>query len=292
MKTLVTGGTGLIGSHIKGDYKYSSKELPLSNEPVAKSIVEKLNVDRIIHCAAIQKNGSTIENNHFNHFYENMMINFNMLKIASDLNIKEILSVSTINALPDIENCDELQLYSGPPRKELYSDGFVNRMLVAASQTLSEESNVRTLYPLLTNIYGPSKKAMNGIIPFFIKKCIECKKENKDLEILGDGSPIRDFIFVEDLDDIFNWMFDNYFENEPLIVSTGVGVSVKEIVKMIVKHVGFKGNVKWIKDERFNKKDVKVFNNKKLKELNPDIKFTSIESGLIKTIEWWLDNEC
>jgi len=292
MKTLVTGGTGLIGSQIDGDYKLSSKELNLMNLPVAKKIISDLKVDRIIHCAAVQKNGSTIKNNHFNHFYENMLINLNILKIASDLNIKEILSVSTINALPAIDNCNELELHSGPPRKELYSDGFVNRMLVVGSQSLSEESDIRTIYPLLTNIYGPSKKFENGIIPFFIKKCIECKKENKDLEILGDGSPVRDFIFAPDLNNIFEWMFNNYYENDPLIVSTGVGVSVKEIVEMIVKHVGFEGNIKWIKDERFNKKDVKVFNNKKLKDLNPEIKFTSMETGLIKTIGWWLNNEC
>ena len=290
MKTLVTGGTGLIGSHIKGDYKFSSKDLPLTDIDIAKNIIKKLNVDRIIHCAAVQKNGSTIENNHFNHFYDNMIINFNILKIASDLNIKEILSVSTINALPDVDNCDETELHSGAPRKELYSDGFVNRMLVAASQTLSEESDVRTLYPLLTNIYGPSNKPMNGIIPFFIKKCIECKNENKDLDILGDGSPVRDFIFVEDLDNIFNWMFDNYFENEPLIVSTGVGVTIKEIVNLIVKYVDFEGKVNWIKDERFTGTDIKVFNNKKLKTINPDIKFTSLENGIKKTVEWYLNN--
>ena len=215
MKTLVTGGTGLIGSHIKGDYKFSSKDLPLTNIDIAKNIIKKLNVDRIIHCAAVQKNGSTIKNNHFNHFYDNMIINFNILKIASDLNIKEILSVSTINALPDVDNCDETELHSGAPRKELYSDGFVNRMLVVASQSLSEESDVRTLYPLLTNIYGPSNKPMNGIIPFFIKKCIECKNENKDLDILGDGSPVRDFIFVEDLEPIYMNMEESKINNVP-----------------------------------------------------------------------------
>ena len=250
-------------------------------------VISKYNPERIIHCAAIQKNGSTIGNNHFNHFYDNMFINLNILKIASILNIKEILSVSTVNALPEGDGLTEDNLHLGLPRKELYSDGFVNRMLTIGSQTLSEESNIRTLYPLLTNIYGPSDKFDNGIIPFFIKKCIECKKNNTDLEILGDGSPIRDFIYTEDLDDIFNWMFDNYFENEPLILSTGVGVSVKEIVEMIVKHVEFEGNVKWVKDKRFDKKDIKIFNNTKLKKLNPNVKFTSIENGIKKTINWW-----
>ena len=291
MKTLVTGGTGLIGSHIAGDYKLSSKELNLLNLEESLQIISELNIKRIVHCAAVQKNGSTIKNNHFNHFYDNMLINLNILKIASELNIEEILSVSTINALPDIDGCNESKLHHGPPREELYSDGFVNRMLVVASQSLSKESNIRTIYPLLTNIYGPSKKTMNGIIPYFIKKCIDCKNKNKDLDILGDGSPVRDFIFVEDLDNLFDWMFNNYFENEPLIVSTGVGVTIKDIVNLVVKYVNFEGKVNWIKDERFNAEDIKVFNNKKLKKLNPNINFTSLENGIKKTINWYINND-
>ena len=86
-------------------------------------------------------------------------------------------------------------------------------------------------------------------------------------------------------------MFDNYFENEPLIVSTGKGVTVREIIELIVKNLKFEGKVKWITDNRFNKKDIKIFNNNKMKKLNSNINFTSIEIGIKKTIEWWLKNE-
>jgi GDP-L-fucose synthase len=290
MKTLITGGTGLIGSSLKGDYKLSSDDLNLLDMESSIKTISSINPDRIIHCAAILRNGSTISNNHFNHFYDNMVINLNMLKIASILNIKEILMVSTVNALPNGDNLTEEDLHLGPPRREMYSDGFVNRMLVVGSQMLDKESDVRAVYPLLTNIYGPCNKFTNGMIPFYIKKCIECKKDSKDLEVLGDGGPVRDFIFVGDLDKIFNWMFDNYFENDTLIISSGVRISIKEIIELIVKYVGFEGNIKWIKDNRFNKKDIKVFNNEKMNNLC-NIEFTPIENGLKSTVEWWLENE-
>ena len=85
-------------------------------------------------------------------------------------------------------------------------------------------------------------------------------------------------------------MFNNYFENEPLIISTGVGVTIKDIVNLIVKYVNFEGKVNWITDERFNAEDIKVFNNKKLKKLNPNINFTTLENGIKKTIDWYINN--
>ena len=143
-----------------------------------------------------------------------------------------------------------------------------------------------------TNIYGPNDNfnLKNGhVIPSLIHKCYLAKKNNEDFKVWGSGKPLREFIYSEDVGRLTEWVLENYDEEEPIILSTSEEVSIREVVNLIVKYMDFKGDVVW-QDDKPDGQFRKPSDNSKLLSYLPDFKFTSIESGLEKTIRWFINN--
>ena len=110
-----------------------------------------------------------------------------------------------------------------------------------------------------------------------------------DLRVWGSGKPLREFIYSEDVAKLSEWALMDYNEEQPIIFSTMEEVSIEELVYIIIKHMGFKGNVIWDK----NKPDgqfKKPASNKKLLSYLPNYQFISLDEGIGRTIEWFKDN--
>ena len=109
------------------------------------------------------------------------------------------------------------------------------------------------------------------------------KKNKSDFVINGDGSDLRDFIYVKDVVKIIEWMIYNYDLSDPVILSSGRVNSIKQLVEMIVNAVDFKGKVVWDTSVKAGQSS-KCCSNEVLKKLLPNFKFTSIEDGIRKTV--------
>ena len=105
----------------------------------------------------------------------------------------------------------------------------------------------------------------------------------------GSGTPLREFIFSKDVAKLTSWVLDNYSDSEPLILSTSIEVTIKDVVNLIVKHMNFNGSVVW-EDDKPDGQHRKPSDNSKLLSYLPDFKFTPIENGLKETIEWFNKN--
>ena len=144
--------------------------------------------------------------------------------------------------------------------------------------------DINCIVPILTNIYGPNSPVDNGVIPILISKIYKAKEEGrKVIEIDGDGSPIRDFLYVKDLKKIVDWMMAEYNSTEPLLLASGYVNTVKEIVELIVKYMKYEGEIKWLSDKDIGE-SVKVCNISKLMSYLPDFEFTSIQEGIREMI--------
>ena len=165
-------------------------------------------------------------------------------------------------------------------------------MAEVQSRAYNEQYDTNYVCVIPTNIYGPHDNfsiSDGHVLPALLHKCYLAKQNNTDLKVWGSGKPLREFIYSEDVAKLSEWALDNYEEQEPIIFSTSEEISIRDVVDIIVDKFNFKGKVVWESDKpdgQFRKQS----DNSKLKSYLPDFKFTPIEDGIEKTVEWLVNN--
>lgn len=303
-KLLVTGQSGLVGSQFKGDLiALSSKVCDLRDKKSTEYIFDfytskerqKENfVDKVIHCAA--KVGGLGGNIKYKgeFFYDNIMINTNVIESSRKFGIKKLVCFLSTCVFPDdvIYPLTEKKIHLGPPHNSNYPYAYAKRMADIQIRSYREQYGLNYTSVIPTNIYGPNDNfnLENGhVLPALIHKCYLAIKENKDLVVWGTGKPLREFIYSKDIAELSMWVLDNYDEEEPIILSTSVEISIKDLVVLIADNMGFKNKIIWDQskpDGQFRKPS----DNSKIKKYLPNFNFTPIETGVKETIEWFVNN--
>jgi nucleoside-diphosphate-sugar epimerase len=139
----------------------------------------------------------------------------------------------------------------------------------------------------LANAYGPYGK--DNVIPALIQKCREAQLNNTVFDVLGDGSPKRDFIFIQDVRKIVEQLM-HIQKFGSVIISSGTSVYIRDVVEEIVRAVKFDGEVNWKTDE-FVGQESKIPSNEKLRDLLPDLNFTPLRQGIEETVNWFEKNK-
>jgi len=293
MNTLVTGGSGLVGSAIESDYKPSRKYMDLMNIDDIIRYITLNKIDSIIHCAAkvggIKANSEKLGE----FFYENAIMNSNVLEAARITGVKKVVSFLSTCVFPDdaVYPLTSDQIHIGEPHSSNYAYAYAKRMIEVQSRAYREQYGCNFVTVVPCNIYGP-KDNFNiedgHVIPSLIHKCYLAKKNNTDFEIWGTGKPYREFIYSKDVAYIAQWVLENYDEPEPLIVSPDEEINIAVLAQEIAWRMGYEGNIVYNqeRDGQFRKPS----DNTKLKSLLPEYKFVPIEIGLRKSIEWFKEN--
>ena len=295
-KILVTGGYGLVGSEFKSDnyYRLSSKQTDLRIGKDVDLLLTENSFDGLIHCAG--RVGGIAANMNFKgeYFYENVMINTNIIESARKNNIKNLVAFLSTCVFPDqVEYpLNESKIHLGPPHTSNDAYAHAKRMSDIQIRAYKEQYGLNYKSVIPTNIYGPNDNYNidNGhVIPSLIHKCYLARENKTDFTIWGTGTPLREFIFSRDVARLTEWVLHNYEENEPIILSTSEEISIKDVVNIIVELMDFKGNIKWDSsktDGQFRKPS----DNSKIKNYLPDFKFTPLYEGLKETIEYFEKN--
>jgi GDP-L-fucose synthase len=142
------------------------------------------------------------------------------------------------------------------------------------------------------NIYGPNDNynLENGhVVPSLIHKFYLAKKNNQDVTIWGSGSPLREFIYSGDVAKLVEILLETYRDASPVILSSGNEITIKDLVYLIADIYGYKGNILWDRTKPEGQYR-KPSDNSVIRSLAPDFKFTPIEEGLRKSIEWFIEN--
>jgi len=295
-KILVTGGNGLVGSEFIGDkyYKPKSKDTDIRITTEVNTLIGLNNFDGIIHCAAkVGGVGSNI-NYKGEFFYDNIMMNTNIIDAARLFNVKNLVCFLSTCVFPnEIEYpLTESKIHLGPPHFSNDAYAYAKRMADVQIRAYREQYGLNYKSVIPTNIYGPNDNynIENGhVIPSLIHKCFLARENNTELSVWGSGKPLREFIFSKDVAKLTEWILHNYNENEPVILSTSDEVSIKDVVDIIIELMNFKGNVIFDStkpDGQYRKPS----DNSKIKNYLPDFKFTSLYDGLKETIEFFETN--
>lgn len=293
-KRLVTGGTGMVGSMIDADLKIGRKDCDLTNWQEVNAFFEEHKPEEVIHCAA--KVGGIWGNMHYkgDFFRDNILMNTHIIEAARLHGVKRLVAFLSTCVFPDdVEYpLTEQKIHLGKPHTSNDAYAYAKRMTDIQIRAYREQYGVQYTSVIPTNIYGPRDlfDLKNGhVVPSLIHRCYLARENGQDLEVWGSGTPLREFIYSEDVARLSEWALENYNEAEPIIFSTSAENSIKELVEMIVDLLNFKGKLIWLSDKpdgQFRKPS----DNAKLKTYLPDFKFTPLYEGLKKTIEWFEEN--
>ena len=293
-QTIVTGGTGLVGSAINADMKLSTEDVDLRDWKETLSLFDFLKPKNVIHCAARVGGLGGNMNYKGEFYYDNIMMNTNVLEASRRVGVEKVVSFLSTCIFPDdVEYpLTEKKIHLGEPHSSNYPYAYAKRMLDIQSRAYREQYGVNYISVIPTNIYGPNDNfdLKNGhVIPSLIHKCYLAKENNTDFVVWGSGKPLREFIYSEDVARLTEWALENYDEEEPIIFSTSDEISVGNVAEMIVYYIGFKGKLVF-DDEKPDGQFRKPSDNSKLLSYLPDFKFTPMEEGIEKSVNWFVEN--
>jgi len=294
MRTMITGGSGLVGSAIKSDYKPSRDYVDLMDINWIIRYITENKIDSIIHCAA-KVGGIRANSEHLGEFYyDNIIMNSNLLEAARITGVNKVVSFMSTCVFPNNAKYPLTpdQIHKGEPHSSNYAYAYAKRMLEVQSRAYRDQYGCNFVTVIPCNIYGPNDNfdlESSHVIPALIRKCFEAKENNTNFEIWGTGKAYREFIYVEDVSKIIEWVLHNYDEPTPLIISPDEEISIAVLAQEISWRVGFEGNIVYTNkypDGQLKKPS----DNAILKQNLPDFKFTPIQEGLKKTIAWFTNN--
>jgi GDP-L-fucose synthase len=302
---LVTGGTGLVGSALRSvrqkytEYTYvflSSNDCDLTNRDETHKCFKKYNPDYVIHLAA--NVGGLYKNMNFkvDMFESNLQMNMNVLNVCHKLKIKKLISCLSTCIFPDKTSypINEEMLHNGAPHHSNDAYAYAKRMLEVQSKAYQEQYGDDFSCIIPTNIYGENDNYSleNGhVVPSLIHKCHNAKQKGEPFIVRGTGKPLRQFIYAKDMADLIMWVLENYKENDSIILSVGEEdeISIRDIATLIAKNYEYEDMMEF--DDSFSDGQYKkTADNSKLINLYPDFHFTTVETGIKNSVQWFKDN--
>lgn len=257
-KFYIAGHTGMVGSAIVRRLKAAGynnlvlkthAELDLTNQSAVNSFFEKEKPDYVIIAAA--RVGGIRENNTYpaEFIYTNAMINMNIINAAHNNSCKKLMALGSSCIYPKMaeQPIKESSLLTGflEPTNEAYSIGKITAIEMCKFYKKQYGDNFISCMP--TNIYGINDDfSENGshVIPALIRKFHNAKENNLDEVVAwGTGSPLREFLYVDDAADAIVFLMENYDGDEHVNIGTGVEISIRELTEKIKYLTGYSGKV-------------------------------------------------
>ena len=312
-RVYVAGNTGLVGSaivrmlHRKGYtniFSTPSSHFDLRRQDDVERFF-KNNEPEYVYLAAAKVGGIGANKDYPGHFiYDNLMIQSNIIHAARKFGVKKLLFLGSSCIYPKMceQPIKEEYLLTGPlePTNDAYAIAKIAGIKMCQAYRKQYGFNAISLMP--TNLYGPNDNfdlETSHVLPALIRK-LDAGKDNigHDLggsyqypvTLWGDGSPMREFLHVDDLADACFTAMLKYDESEPINVGTGEDVTIKELASIISDVVGFTGGIDW-DTSKPNGTPRKVLNVDKMKSLGWEPKI-SLKEGIKSTYEWYKDYAC
>lgn len=310
-KVIVTGGAGFLGSFLIEKLRQRGatdiyipliEEYDLTDRDDICRLFDTTLGDKfepskmvIIHLAAHVGGIGANREHPAEFFYDNLMMGVELMHQAWQRGIGKFTAIGTVCAYPKFTPVPfkEDNLWDGYPEETNAPYGLAKKMLLVQAQAYRQQYGFNTIYLLPVNLYGPRDNfdpASSHVIPALIRKSIEAQKSGeKELVVWGDGSPTREFLYVEDAAEGILAATEKYNGPEPVNLGSGYEISIKDLAEMIVRLTGFEGKLIWdtSKPNGQPRRGLDVSRAEKYFGFRAQIPF---EEGLSRTIDWYKKN--
>jgi GDP-L-fucose synthase len=326
-RILVTGGAGFLGSFIveklrdsgcKNIFVPRSKDYDLVGMDAVRHLYKDAEPDIVIHLAARVGGIGANRANPGKFFYDNLMMGVQMMEVGRQTGIEKFVAIGTVCAYPKFTPVPfrEEDLWNGYPEETNAPYGLAKKMLLVQAQAYRQQYGFNAIYLLPTNLYGPRENfdlENSHVIPALIHKFIKAQREASSKQkavgsnsaysivpisysappsvvIWGTGKATREFLYVEDCAEGILLATEKYDKPDPVNLGAGFEISIKDLVDLIIKLTGFKGEVLWDTSKPDGQPRRMLDVSRAEKEFGFKAK-TKFEDGLKKTIEWYLSTK-
>jgi len=300
-RVCVTGGAGFLGSFVttalqergaKEVFIPTIEKYDLVQPDSIRQMLDDSHPDIIIHLAA-QVGGIGANREHpAEFFYSNLMMGVQLIHEAWLRGVQKFVALGTICAYPKFTPIPfkEENLWDGYPEETNAPYGLAKKMLLVQSQAYRQQYGFNSIFIMPVNLYGPRDNfnpESSHVIPALIKKCVEAiENENDSIEVWGDGSPTREFLYVEDAAEGILLAAEKYDSPEPVNLGSGMEISIKDLVETIARLTGFNGRIIW-DTSKPNGQPRRRLDITRAEKSFGFIAGTSFEEGLKRTIDWY-----
>ena len=304
-RALVTGGGGFLGSHLveklrkrgcQNIFIPRSKDYDLVQMEAVKRSYQDSKPDIVIHLAARVGGIGANRANLGKFFYDNLMMGVQMMEVGRQAGIEKFVAIGTICAYPKFTPVPfkEEDLWNGYPEETNAPYGLAKKMLLVQALAYRQQYGFNAIYLLPVNLYGPRdnfEPESSHVIPAVIKKCVDAVRGGDDhIVVWGTGKASREFLYVEDAAEAILLAAERYNKPKPVNIGAGFEIKIKELVALIAKLTGFKGEIIWDTTKPDGQPRRMLDTSKAEKEFGFRAE-TSFEEGLKKAIEWYRESK-
>jgi GDP-L-fucose synthase len=304
-RVCVTGGAGFWGSHVVENLRARGANevfVPLLQDydlVKLEDIQRMLNdarPDVIIHLAALAGGIGANRARPAEFFYINLMMGVQLIHEAWKFGVEKFVAVGTICAYPKFTPLPfrEEHLWNGYPEETNAPYGLAKKMLLVQAQAYRQQYGFNVIYPLPVNLYGPRDNfdlESSHVIPALIRKCLEARERGeKQVVLWGDGSPTREFLYVEDAAEGLILATERYNGSEPFNLGSGQEISIRELAGTIARLTQYDGELVW-DTSKPNGQPRRALDTSRGEEYFGFKAKMPLEEGLRRTIDWYLENQ-
>ena len=297
-KILVTGGNGFLGRivveklkklNVKVLINPSSKELDLRVQSNCKKAVH--DIDIVFHLAGKGGGIEYMRNNPAETFYDNIMMGTQLINEAKNENIEKFIALGTVCSYPKFSSIPftENNFWEGYPEETNAAYGLSKKMMTVQSEAYRNQFNFNSISVIPTNLFGPGddfNPNTSHVIPGIISKISKAMSTNsKEIILWGDGTPTRDFLYVDDAADGIILAGEKYNDSYPLNLGAQKEISIKELANTISRLMNFDGKINW-DTTKPNGQPRRCVSNEMAEQKIGFIPKISLEDGLKKVITW------
>ena len=246
----------------------------------------------VIHLAAEVGGIGANRDNPGRYWYANLMMGAHVLEQARIQGTRKVVTLGTICEYPKFTPVPfrEDELWNGYPEETNAPYGIAKKAVLVGAQTYREQYGLNAIHLLPVNLYGPGDNfdlQTSHVIPALIRKMLEAQERGKrEIVLWGDGSPTREFLYVEDCADGIVVAAQRYDGAEPVNLGTSHEISIRDLAELIGELTGFEGEIRW-DTTKPNGQPRRSLDTSRAEELFGFKAHTSFRDGLQRTIEWY-----